>query len=186
MLPMRDKAEFEAQTFSSEDVENLFNNIEILAIISQQFLQSLEQRFASTDNFTCFGDIILKYISLFFSFFFSFFYSWSAEARVSTPGRFQMVLPLYSVYYRKYEETNELLLRLGESSEFTQLIEVRDPLALGLPATRGLTMLPSQELQSTSTYNPMLALKVYLYRPCQRIPQYSLLLKQLLSYTPGS
>jgi hypothetical protein len=32
----------------------------------------------------------------------------------------------------------------------------------------------------------MLDLKVYLYRPCQRIPQYSMLLKQLLSYTPGT
>ncbi|ELR14078.1 RhoGEF domain containing protein [Acanthamoeba castellanii str. Neff] len=137
MLSLRDKAEFEASTFSCEDVESLFNNMEMLAIISQQFLQALEQRFASTDKFTCYGDIILK---------------------------FQTVLPLYSVYYRKYEETNEQLLRLSENEEFSQYVD---------------------ELQKNSSYNPMLDLKVYLYRPCQRIPQYSMLLKQLLSYTPG-
>ncbi len=66
MLPLRDKAEFEASTFSCEDVESLFNNMEMLAIISQQFLQALEQRFASTDKFTCYGDIILKCARLLF------------------------------------------------------------------------------------------------------------------------
>lgn len=67
MLPLRDKAEFEASTFSCEDVESLFNNMEMLAIISQQFLQALEQRFASTDKFTCYGDIILKCVCFFVS-----------------------------------------------------------------------------------------------------------------------
>lgn len=35
-----------------------------------------------------------------------------------------MVLPLYSLYYRKYEETNYLLLRLCESDEFVEILEV--------------------------------------------------------------
>lgn len=60
MTNLREKAEFEAKTFYPEDIENLFNNIETLSVISQQFLQALEQRYATTDSFSCYGDIILK------------------------------------------------------------------------------------------------------------------------------
>ncbi len=56
---MREDAEMDGRIFSLEDVDNLFNNIELLLIISEQFLIALESRFASYSNFACYGTIML-------------------------------------------------------------------------------------------------------------------------------
>ncbi len=103
-----------------------------------------------------------------------------------------MVLPLYSTYYRKYEATSELLKKLCEKEEFRAYLQV--PLCFLSECVYVLLSLLShficngnlcvQRLQRKSSYNTMLPFEVYLYRPCQRIPQYGLLIRQLLSYTP--
>ncbi len=107
-----------------------------------------------------------------------------------------MVLPLYSTYYRKYEATSELLKKLCEKEEFRAYLQVTYAL-LSLSLLSVCVCMFSflshfncngnlcvQRLQRKSSYNTMLPFEVYLYRPCQRIPQYGLLIRQLLSYTP--
>ncbi len=140
------------------DVEDLFANLESLLTLGQQFLGALIARTSSNHNFACIGDIVLK---------------------------FQTVFPLYSRYLRNYDHMLSVLGRLNNNKDF-----------------RALT----KSLQAASR-DPTASLPNYLYRPCQvqfshlcffcipllhllfaqqRIPQYMLLLQQLLKYTPGN
>ena len=91
----------------------MFINMEVLLNLSQQFLMVLESRVASMTNFTCIGDIFL---------------------------RFEGVFPLYSKYYRKYDSAVQRLETLSQNEEFKTRLTVRlRALTFPLPS---LTLLP--------------------------------------------
>jgi hypothetical protein len=71
--------------------------MEILSNLSQQFLLVLQSRLASQSNFASIGDIFLK---------------------------FQGVFPLYSKYYRKYDNATKRLEVLSQNEEFKNILAV--------------------------------------------------------------
>lgn len=134
------RAAVTASTFNVYDIEKLFSNMELIWGLNMEFSNALAYRISLQMGCDAsVGDIFIKLIPMF---------------------------GIYSKYYRKYDESIELLTRLRGQDEFISFVHILDT---KMAAVLKVSAVPD--------------LKTYLYRPCQRLFQYALLLQQLLKYT---